>query len=158
MPTRSSRWVHALDRTQPSLPLTAHDLWRRACQWVEAPCEGSPLDVGQRHPGFEPWLGVLSTVGRLEGKVAIVTGSSSGIGEAIARRMSAEGASVVVNSSRSVDAGRAVATSLPSAIYVQADVARGGRRRVVGESSCRSVGPARSSCQQRRHDRDHPPC
>ena len=61
-------------------------------------------------------------MGALEAQVAIVTGSSSGIGEAIARRFAAEGARVVVNSARSVDAGRAVAASLPDAIYVQADV------------------------------------
>ncbi len=59
----------------------------------------------------------------LEGKVAIVTGSSSGIGEQTARRLSALGAKVVVNSSSSVEAGHAVAASLPGdAIYVQADI------------------------------------
>ena len=35
--------------------------------------------------------------GRFEGKVAIVTGSSSGIGQAIAIRLGSEGASVVVD-------------------------------------------------------------
>ncbi len=60
--------------------------------------------------------------GALDGQVAIVTGSSSGIGEAIARRFALEGASVVVNSSRSVEAGTAVAADLPDAIYVQADI------------------------------------
>lgn len=39
------------------------------------------------------------------GKVAIVTGSSSGIGEQTARRLSALGATVVVNSATSVEAG-----------------------------------------------------
>ena len=34
--------------------------------------------------------------GRLEGKVAIVTGAASGIGEATARLLAAEGASVCV--------------------------------------------------------------
>jgi ketoreductase RED2 len=59
----------------------------------------------------------------LEGRVAVVTGSSSGIGEATARRLSALGAQVVVNSASSVEAGRAVAESLPSeAVYVQADI------------------------------------
>jgi ketoreductase RED2 len=62
-------------------------------------------------------------MGALEGKVAVVTGSASGIGAAIARRYADEGASVVVNSVRSAEAGRKLAASLPSAIYVQADVA-----------------------------------
>ena len=57
------------------------------------------------------------------GKVALVTGSSSGIGEAIARSLHALGASVVINSSSSVEAGQQVATSLgENAIYVQADI------------------------------------
>ena len=57
------------------------------------------------------------------GKVAIVTGSSSGIGEAIARRLSALGASVVVNSASSVEAGEKLAKELgDNAIYVQADI------------------------------------
>ena len=57
------------------------------------------------------------------GTVVIVTGSSSGIGEAIARRLSALGASVVVNSASSVDAGEKLARALgENAIYVQADI------------------------------------
>ncbi|MEC8464864.1 MAG: SDR family NAD(P)-dependent oxidoreductase, partial [Actinomycetota bacterium] len=39
------------------------------------------------------------------GRVAIVTGSSSGIGEATAHRLSELGATVVVNSANSVKAG-----------------------------------------------------
>jgi ketoreductase RED2 len=58
-----------------------------------------------------------------EGRVAVVTGSSSGIGEAAARRLAALGANVVVNSSTSVEAGEAVAGSLDTeSIYVQADI------------------------------------
>lgn len=57
------------------------------------------------------------------GKVAIITGSSSGIGEAIARRLSALGASVVINSASSVEAGEKLAAELgENAIYVQADI------------------------------------
>ena len=68
----------------------------------------------------------------LGGKVAIVTGSSSGIGEAVARSLAAEGASVVVNSATSVEAGQRVAGELPDATYVQADVAdEGAARRLV---------------------------
>ena len=58
----------------------------------------------------------------MQGKVAIVTGSSSGIGKAVAQAFAGAGASVVVNSSSSVEAGETVAAELPDAIYVRADV------------------------------------
>jgi len=60
--------------------------------------------------------------GSLAGHVVVVTGSSSGIGEAIARAFAGAGASVLVNSATSVDAGRAVADALPDALYVRADI------------------------------------
>ncbi len=60
--------------------------------------------------------------GRFNGQVVLVTGSSSGIGAATAHQFAAAGATVVVNSSTSVDAGRALAAELPDATYVQADV------------------------------------
>jgi NAD(P)-dependent dehydrogenase (short-subunit alcohol dehydrogenase family) len=55
-------------------------------------------------------------------RVAIVTGSTSGIGLGIAQRLNADGYGVVVNSVRSAGPGRDVAGSLRNAIYVQADV------------------------------------
>jgi ketoreductase RED2 len=58
-----------------------------------------------------------------EGQTVLVTGSSSGIGAQAARRFAGLGASVVINSSTSVEAGEALAAELPDASYVQADVA-----------------------------------
>jgi len=58
----------------------------------------------------------------LSGKAVIVTGSSSGIGEAVAHRLAALGAGVVVNSATSAEAGERVAAELPDAVYVQGDV------------------------------------
>ncbi|WP_239161009.1 SDR family NAD(P)-dependent oxidoreductase [Virgisporangium ochraceum] len=52
-----------------------------------------------------------------------MTGSSSGIGEGIARALAADGFTVVVNSAASVDAGERLAAELPGASYVRADVA-----------------------------------
>jgi NAD(P)-dependent dehydrogenase (short-subunit alcohol dehydrogenase family) len=54
-------------------------------------------------------------------KVALVTGSSSGIGAEIARRLAGDGYTVVVNSRSSVEAGQAVAAEIGGS-YLQADV------------------------------------
>ena len=54
--------------------------------------------------------------------VVIVTGSTSGIGEAIARRLAGRGAGVVVNSASSVKAGERLAAELPDACYVRGDI------------------------------------
>jgi len=60
---------------------------------------------------------------RLENKVAVVTGSSSGIGEAIALAFAQEGAAVVVNYSRHEDAAQKVLEKIEGA---------GGKGLVVG--------------------------
>src|SRR4051795_9310107 len=57
--------------------------------------------------------------------VALVTGSSSGIGAQVVRRLVADGHRVVVNSVRSVDEGQSLAAELGTDVahYVQGDVA-----------------------------------
>ena len=63
-----------------------------------------------------------ANAGKLEGKVAIVTGAAQGTGEAIARRFVAEGAQVVLTDVR-VEQGNAVARELgDSASFIELDV------------------------------------
>jgi 3-oxoacyl-[acyl-carrier protein] reductase len=61
------------------------------------------------------------------GKIAIVTGSSRGIGRAIAERLGADGASVIVNYQTNAEAAQKVVAAIEAsgghAVAAQADVA-----------------------------------
>lgn len=67
-------------------------------------------------------------MGQLDQKVAIITGSDSGIGRAIALRFAAEGASVVVNYAHAQDKAQEVLNLIEQkhgkAIVIQADVSQ----------------------------------
>lgn len=77
----------------------------------------------------------------LSGRVALVTGSSSGIGERVARRLSALGASVAVNSSTSVDAGEDVAASLPTrSVYIRADIGQQAEAEALVDETVETFG------------------
>jgi NAD(P)-dependent dehydrogenase (short-subunit alcohol dehydrogenase family) len=77
---------------------------------------------------------------RLEDKVILVTGSTTGIGEAIARRAVAEGAKVVVHG-RDAERGRAIVAELaPHAVLAVADLADPGAAPQLVEAAIGAFG------------------
>ena len=82
-------------------------------------------------------------MGRLDGKIAIVTGAASGIGKVTARRMAAEGARTVV-ADIDADGAEAVAATIAAgggqAAAVQADLGDPGSVRAMIDAAVTSYG------------------
>uniref|UniRef100_A0A0E0BJK6 Uncharacterized protein n=1 Tax=Oryza glumipatula TaxID=40148 RepID=A0A0E0BJK6_9ORYZ len=80
--------------------------------------------------GGERWLSAAAaapTKGRLEGKIAIITGGASGLGKATAREFIREGAAAVFIADVNSDLGAEAAAELgPRAHFVRCDVADEG--------------------------------
>ena len=62
-------------------------------------------------------------------RVALITGSTSGIGAATARRLARDGYKVALHSRRSADVGKRMAAELAGASYHQADLGDEGALR-----------------------------
>src|SRR3954449_8965730 len=83
-------------------------------------------------------------MGKLAGKVAVVTGASKGIGAGIARSLAAEGATVVVNYASSKAGADSVVASIEAAggkaVAVSGDVSKAADARRIVEAAIENYG------------------
>ncbi|MGQ0666097.1 MAG: glucose 1-dehydrogenase [Nitrospiraceae bacterium] len=89
-------------------------------------------------------LGGKKDMASLSGRVAIVTGASSGIGRAIAERFSEDGAIVVVNYSKSGEKAQQVVTAIQAkggkAVVFQADMSQVSEARQLVTETVKQFG------------------
>ena len=80
-------------------------------------------------------------MGRLDGKVALITGAARGQGEAEARRFAAEGARVVLGDVLDADGERVAADIGPNALYWHHDVSRAHSWDAFVQAASERFGP-----------------
>jgi len=82
---------------------------------------------------------------KLKGKVALVTGASRGIGAAIAKSLSAEGANVAITYAKDASAASAVVKAIEAnggkAVAIQADAADAAAVKSAVEKAVAALGP-----------------
>jgi len=87
----------------------------------------------------------MSTMSKkLEGKIALITGGSRGIGAAIAKRLAADGAKVAITYTKGADAAASVVKEIEhaggKALAIQADAADAGAGKAAVEKTVATFG------------------
>src|SRR5258708_8226965 len=81
---------------------------------------------------------------KLEGKIALITGGSRGIGAAIAKRLAADGANVAITYTKGADAAASVVKEIEragrKAIAIQADAADADAVKAAVEKTLTTFG------------------
>jgi 3-oxoacyl-[acyl-carrier protein] reductase len=89
-------------------------------------------------------LGKKMKMNKLEGKIALITGGSRGIGAAIAKRLAAEGANVAITYTKGADAAASVVKEIErvgrKAIAIQADAANAEAVKAAVEKTVTTFG------------------
>src|SRR5258706_4284354 len=75
---------------------------------------------------------------KLEGKIALITGGSRGIGAAIAKRLAADGANVAITYSKDADAAASVVK----------EIERGGHKAIAAQADATDAGAVRAAVEK----------